>query len=269
MHNEIPRRQFIKIGLSGMALLVLPAGCGELAGRGRSAGAAGQRAENGRFFTDHQYEVIRAVTRVVIPEDAQPGAVTAQVVDFIDYLLGAFSVDPPRIFAQGPYSGRHGGEANFDVYLPLSRVQEISWRNYIEGSQGLAEREFNGPVVGMQEIYATGVEKIDDVSQSQYGEPFGELTAAEQAKVFRKTSDEFQDAIFNHVIDGMYGAPEYGGNARLVGWKNVDYPGDRQPIGWNRQQVEQLDPGGELSAEQMRELIHWLRAAFADVEGAI
>jgi hypothetical protein len=270
MQTIIPRRQFIKIGLSGLALLVLPIGCGDLSeGVGTGVKKAGKAAEKGRFFNEHQYETIRALTGAIIPEDDQPGAITANVVDYLDYLLGAFTVDPPRIFAQGPYSGRHGGDANFAVYLPLARVQEISWRNYLEGSQGIAEREFNGPVIGLQTIFTEGVQVLDDGAQSEYGKPFNGLTRQEKTKVFRQTGQEFQDAIVLHSIEGMYGAPEYGGNAGLVGWKNIAYEGDRQPIGYNRQQVELPDPGGELTARQLSELIQWLQASLADVEGAI
>ena len=41
-------------------------------------------------------------------------------------------------------------------FLPLSRVEELAWRTRIEGSRGIAEREWNGPVRGWQEIYRDG-----------------------------------------------------------------------------------------------------------------
>jgi hypothetical protein len=268
--TEVTRRQFLRIGLSGLALMAWPVACGDFDdGTDTSRKAAESSAEDGRFFTAHQYEVVRALTGVIIPEGGSPGAMTANVVDYIDFLLGAFTVDPPRLFARGPLSGRHGGDANFDTYLPLTRVQEISWRTYLEGSQGIAEREFNGPVVGMQEIYTTGVQALDEVAQSQYGKPFVKLTRREKAAAFRKTSQAFQEAVVRHTVEGMYAAPEYGGNADLIGWKNLGYEGDRQPIGYNRRQVEEPDPGGELTAEQLQEVIQWLHAAFADCEGAI
>ena len=37
--------------------------------------------------------------------------------------------------------------------MTLGLMQELAWRTRIEGSNGLAEREFNGPVVGLQQQY--------------------------------------------------------------------------------------------------------------------
>ncbi len=86
-----------------------------------------------------------------------PGATALGVADYIDGLLGAFAVDPPRIWAGGPFSGRHGGDASFDRFLRLSRLEELAWRTRIEGSQGIAEREVNGPVRGWQREYRDGI----------------------------------------------------------------------------------------------------------------
>ena len=36
-------------------------------------------------------------------------------------------------------------------------MEELAWRTRIEGSQGLPEREFNGPVVGLQQRYRDGL----------------------------------------------------------------------------------------------------------------
>ena len=47
--------------------------------------------------------------------------------------------------------------AGFDEYLPLSRLEELAWRTRIEGSRGLPEREWNGPVRGWQEVYRDGI----------------------------------------------------------------------------------------------------------------
>ena len=47
----------------------------------------------------------------------------------------------------------------------------------------------------------------------------------------------------------MYSNPEYGGNANLVGWRDIKFPGDTQPRGYTDAQVEQaefglVDPSG-------------------------
>src|SRR5260221_12347406 len=74
--------------------------------------------------------------------------------------MGALAVDPTRIWAGGPFSGRHGGDAGFAAFMPLTRLDELAWRTRIEGSRGIPEREFNGPVVGLQERYRDGLSAL-------------------------------------------------------------------------------------------------------------
>ena len=47
--------------------------------------------------------------------------------------------------------------------------------------------------------------------------------------------------MFSHAIEGMYSAPEYGGNAGLVGWRDIGFPGDVQPVGYTPAQVSTSD----------------------------
>src|ERR1700691_1421050 len=102
------------------------------------------------WFTEEEFRILRAACDRLIPEDETPGATSVGVPDYIDGLLGAFLVDPPRIWAGGPTSGRHGGEAAFSRFHRLGRLDELAWRTRIEGSRGVPEREFNGPVEGWQ-----------------------------------------------------------------------------------------------------------------------
>ncbi len=264
----LSRRGFMQVGLYGGTVLLIPVagvGCGDDATTGPPDGQPEPdptSPDEGRFFDPHQYETIEALTGLIIPEDEDPGAVTARVVDYIDFLLGAFKVDPPRIYAAGPFSGRHGGENGFSVYLPLSRVKEIAWRNHIEGSQGLPEREFNGPVVGLQEIYTRGIEELDRLSRQRFQADFKDLNPADRQFVWTRLDADFRDIAFGHTVEGMYGAPEYGGNADLVGWKYIQYEGDRQPIGYTRKQVEEPDEenGSSLTAEEIRQATEQLKA---------
>jgi hypothetical protein len=242
MESKIPRRIFLKAGLSGMAMLALPWGCYDpLPGSGESPDVMRMAAEiagPGRFLTSEQYATLQALTNVIIPEDDDPGAKTANVTDYIDYLLGAFTVNPPRIYAAGPFSGRHGGDNGFSTYLPLSRVKEIAWRNYIEGSKGIPEREFNGPVIGLQEIYTKGLAKLNSQCLKLWGLTFKDLTPQQQETALQGAEKAFIDQVFRNTVEGMYAAPEYGGNQDLVGWKYIDYEGDRQPIGYTREELE-------------------------------
>src|ERR1700678_389217 len=156
-----------------------------------------------RFFNDEQYESLSAVVDRLIPPDADPGARDAGVQDYIDGLLGAFSFDPPRIWAGGPSSGRFGGEPGFARFLPLTALDELAWRTRIEGSLGRPEREFNGPVVGLQERYREGLGAL--------GTDFADQEADEQERRIRDNLT-FVGLVYGHACEGMYGAPEYGGN---------------------------------------------------------
>jgi hypothetical protein len=180
------------------------------------------------FFSDDEYEIIVAASERLIPSDEEAGATDAGVADYVDGLLGAFAVDPPRIWAGGPFSGRHGGDAGFGKFLPLSPLDELAWRTRIEGSQGIPEREFNGPVVGLQQHYREGLAAI--------GADFARIDPAEQDDRLR-ANPEFTELLYEHACEGMYGAPEYGGNRNLVGWAYAGFEGDVQPRGFTDDEV--------------------------------
>jgi hypothetical protein len=171
------------------------------------------------FLTEHEYDVVRELADRLLPAHGDfPGAGACGAADYVDGILGAFAVDPPRIWAGGPYSGRYGGAPGFEQFLPLSRLEELAWRTRIEGSQGIAEREWNGPVRGWQEIYREGIAALDDAL---------DLDA----------QPELAQLLFEHACEATYGAPEYGGNLDLAGWRAIAYEGDVQPRGWSDAEV--------------------------------
>ncbi len=185
---------------------------------------------NHRFFDEAQYAIVRAACARLIPTDEDPGATEAGVADYIDGLLGAFASDPPLVWAGGPFSGRFGGEARFGFFHRLGARDELAWRTRIEGSRGIPERERLGPVVGLQERYLRGLEAL--------GADFAEASAEEQDRRLR-ANEEFVDLLYEHACEGMYGAPEYGGNRSLAGWNYIGIPGDVQPRGFTDQEVSE------------------------------
>ncbi len=159
-----------------------------------------------------------------------PGAAAAGAADYIDGFLGAFRQDPPRIWAGGPFSGRAGGEASFGSWLPLTPLDELAWRTRIEGSRGLPEREWNGPVVGLQERYRDGLARLGEDFAARSGDEQDERLAADKS---------FRAILYQHVCEGMYGAPEYGGNRDLAGWTAIGFDGDVLPRGYPDEEVSQ------------------------------
>lgn len=182
------------------------------------------------WLTAEQFRVIEAVCARLIPTDEDPGAAEARVADYIDGLLGAFAFDPPRIWAGGPYSGRFGGPASFTAFHRLTALDELAWRTRIEGSRGIPEREWNGPVVGLQERYLAGIGRL--------GADFADVDGEEQDRRLRGC-EEFTNLVYEHACEGMYGAPEYGGNRDGAGWSYIGYRGDVQPRGYTDAEVSE------------------------------
>ncbi len=183
------------------------------------------------WFDDEQHAIVAAAVDRLIPPDpatGAPGARAAGVADYIDLLLGAFAFDPPRIFAGGPFSGRHGGDDGFTAFLPLGRLEELAWRIRLEGSLGIVEREINGPTIGWQEHYASGLAAL--------GPDFATVDGAEQDHRLDAARD-FKALLYEHACEGMYGDPVYGGNQHSVGWEFIDFAGDVQPRGWTDDEV--------------------------------
>ena len=175
------------------------------------------------WLSEEQHAVVVAACDRLVP-----GSGAAGVADYVDGLLGAFVVDPPRIWAGGPFSGRHGGDDGFSSFLPLGRMEELAWRTRIEGSRGRPEREWNGPVVGLQERYVEGLAALGpDFTTLAPDEQDGRLAAV----------PEFAALLYEHACEGMYGDPVYGGNREGAGWRAIDFPGDVQPRGWTAVEV--------------------------------
>lgn len=181
------------------------------------------------FLSHPEHAVVSgACDRLIPPLGDHPGARALGVADFIDGMLGAFEVDPPRIWAGGPFSSRHGGEASFDRFLPLGRMEELAWRTRIEGSRGVAEREFNGPVTGWQQEYREGVAAL--------GADFCDLGPEEQDARL-DAGPAFKALLYRHACQGAYAAPEYGGNRECEGWRAIKFEGDVQPRGYTDEEV--------------------------------
>jgi hypothetical protein len=183
------------------------------------------------FFSDADLRIVAAAVDRLIPPDEHgcPGAAAAGVPDYIDRFLGAFTFDPPRIHAGGPFSGRWGGQPSFGQWIPLGPMEELAWRTRIEGSNGMPEREFNGPVVGLQQVYRDGLAAL--------GVNFADVDDHEQDRRLDAVP-EFKRLLYQHACEGMYGDPVYGGNHDQAGWKMIGWLGDIQPRGYTKEEVE-------------------------------
>jgi hypothetical protein len=177
------------------------------------------------FFDGHQAAVVREATARMIPgptddplEVGHPGAREANVMRYIDTLLGALTVTPEKIHAGGPWSNRAGGAADYmATFIPLSAAQHAAWTRRLGG---------------LQKQYADGVKALDAAAG-------GDFVAADNVTKDRvlTAAGDFRDLLFTHAIEGTYSIPEYGGNEGLSGWKEIKFKGDTQPRGYTPDEV--------------------------------
>lgn len=260
--GPLTRRVVLKRGGAMMFAAWVPAplllsGCGGGGSDGSPSTAATQDpapvpTQAVSFLSRTELETLRAATDRFIPgppEDPSPGAVDAQCAEAISLFLGAFLTDPPFIYAGGPFSDRSGASGNdFLEFVALDDYKETAWRLLIEGSQGRPELEFNGPVVGAQQIYRDGLAQLD----ARAGGPgaFAAAPALQRDLILADTSDTvvqaFVDIAYPDTLEAMYGPPEYGGNNNLVGWTSNEFDGDVQPRGYTDEQVINADNPGLL-----------------------
>ena len=89
-----------------------------------------------RFLSEQQFDVLSAVVDRLIPPDQSPGAREAGVPQYIDEFLGAFTFDPPHIWAGGPFSGRYGGKNGFEQFHSLTALEELGLADADRGVPG-------------------------------------------------------------------------------------------------------------------------------------
>lgn len=239
------------LGGSVVAVAVL---AGAPFGRG-SAMAVPVSSGKPTFLTDEEMQRLRALVDAFVPGppvDTDPGALASGCADAIDALLGAFQVDPPRIYAGAPFSNRDGSRVDyFEHFLSLDDYEATAWRLRVEGSRGNPALEFNGPIVGWQQVYRDGLAALPAF--------FADLPEPAREALLRSSNDAavkaLVDVAFPHTYQFIYGAPEYGGNKALIGWTYTAWPGDMQPNGFTAQQVEQPDDGAPLLTSVEQDLL--------------
>jgi len=138
-------------------------------------------------------------------------------------MLGALSLEPPEVYAGGPFSNRAGWPVDdMARFLRLTPAQANGWARRL---------------VGLRSQYRQGVQVLDKMAGGDYTSLSGE----KMDDILAQDPDGFMTLMFSHAIEGMYSVPEYGGNANLVGWHEISWVGDRQPRGFTDAQVSLSD----------------------------
>jgi len=144
-----------------------------------------------RFFTESQARIIAAAASRIFPsDDSGPGAREAGVAIYIDrQLAGSYGRDRYR-YTQEPFE-----EASAEF-----------------GYQGKATP---------REIYLDGLKNLKG---------FDRLAPDEQDEILHRVEREspiFFELLRQNTIEGMFCDPIHGGNADMIGWQLVGFPGPR------------------------------------------
>lgn len=153
----------------------------------RLQGQAGQVKVPLRFFTAQEARVVAAACERIFPSDASgPGATEAGVVIYIDrQLAGPYGADKNR-YSKGP------------------------WR------ESYPEHGYQGKE-NPRDTYRAGIRGLGNFAGLSIEEQTKKLTSIEKTHFFA--------LLRAHTIEGMFSDPMHGGNAGLIGWQLVGFPG--------------------------------------------
>jgi gluconate 2-dehydrogenase gamma chain len=102
------------------------------------------------------------------------------------------------------------------------------------------DRSLAGAYQSLQGLYQSGVRELDQLCRERHGAAFTELGEADQDAVLTELDDDaaagsadprharlayFFAVVREHVLQGFFCDPVYGGNRGAVGWKLVGFPG--------------------------------------------
>ena len=185
------RREFLTLSattLGGVLVYSLDGKASLLNGQGKAKAKAVRIPL--RFFTEEEAVIVAAAAARIFPSDESgPGAKEAGVAIYIDrQLAGPYGRDHHR-YTQGPFAENAPPEF---------------------GYQGKATP---------REIYREGLKNLAG---------FERLSAKEQDDALRKIeASVFFGLLRQHTVEGMFCDPLHGGNAEMVGWQLIGFPGPR------------------------------------------
>lgn len=94
-----------------------------------------------------------------------------------------------------------------------------------------------GPYPELRPYYAKALRAVERHAKDKFGDTFIKLAEEQQDAVLRDFEDgtvpsfakaaEFFETVRAHVLEGVFGEPNYGGNKDLIGWKLVGFPGQQ------------------------------------------
>lgn len=94
-----------------------------------------------------------------------------------------------------------------------------------------------GPYPELLPYYAKALRAVARHAKDKFGDTFTKLAKEQQDAVLKDfeagsvssyaKAAEFFETVRAHVLEGVFGEPNYGGNKDLIGWKLVGFPGQQ------------------------------------------
>ena len=212
-----------------------------------------------RYFRPDQAALVEGIAARLIPGTPEdPGATEAGVVYFIDTLLANGDGFAEPTYRQPPFAQVYDGEA--PPAAGTAGVAQVIW---IAADQ-IERYGFQSPMTP-REAYQNGLPAVNRFATERFGATFVELSARQQDQLLMAMEDDeatgfetpaasvFFSLLQNHVVQGMFSDPVYGGNRDMAGWKLVGYPGSQR--GYNPEELQ--TEGTDRQPQGLTDLAHF------------
>ncbi len=112
-------------------------------------------------------------------------------------------------------------------------------------------RALDGDYRQHRRAYEEGLEALDGHARSTLHDAFVSLAPEHQDAVLADvenglvpgsgSAQAFFELLLRHTVEGMFGDPQWGGNAGRIGWRLLGYPGPRHV--WSEEEQRIVDAG--------------------------
>jgi gluconate 2-dehydrogenase gamma chain len=207
---KVGRREFLGgVGIAGaaVALTPVPQAADAQTAAVRAVPPPSQEPAGYVFLKPLEAPFIEAVVDHMVPKDElTPSGTDIGIATYIDRALAGSWGKGDRLYMQGPWGK---GTPNQGYQLPLTPA--ALFRAGIEGSNTYCRKTFG---------------KTFDKCTAQQKETFlKDLSAGKITFEGGLPGRGFFGALYQTVMEGMFGDPIYGGNKDKVVWKMLGFPG--------------------------------------------
>jgi gluconate 2-dehydrogenase gamma chain len=195
-----------------------------------------------------------AVTAAALPMDA--AAATAASTRMQAWLAALQQATPEAIASYAPEALTASELATLiaaiDRIIPADELGPSASKS---GVQIFIDHALTGPYSALAPFYQAGLAALDAAAGSG---GFAALPEREQDAILTQyEAGDLPDApvgffglLVEHVRQGMFGDPIYGGNANFAGWDLIGYPGMKLLWTEDEQQIDTVVQPAHVSVEQ-------------------